>query len=130
MRENARDYYIVPAMALVFAAAYCLALVNRNRPTIHGFYMICTTLALINPIFQRLYAHYLGIVDESHQELINFVIIDLIMLGVIAFCGGWGGIRRAAVIMLAVCVAVEWPLFTIATTESWVHAMTWFRNIG
>ncbi len=129
MDEYAADYFIVPAMAIIFASAYTLAIVNRSRPQVHGFYMLATSLALINPIFQRIYEHYEWILGEGRQEIINFIIVDLMLVGIMAYPRIRRDVRAAAATMLAICVTVELSRFTFADTGWWFHAVAWFRDL-
>ena len=55
-----RALAILPlAMATLFAVAYALAIRYRHQPALHARYMICTGLALVDPVGARLLGYYL-----------------------------------------------------------------------
>jgi hypothetical protein len=128
VKEFADDWYIVPAMAAAFAAAYVLALRNRQRPEVHGFYMLCTALAFVNPVLQRIYERYGWIRGEARQELVNFALVDLALLALSLTRRLPMSIRKAAATMLVVFLIVEIPRFTLVGGETWLQAILWFRG--
>src|SRR5690348_15280167 len=53
------NHAILPlSIAAIFTVAVTLALVYRKQPALHARYMICTGLALIDPVGARLLGYY------------------------------------------------------------------------
>jgi hypothetical protein len=127
--EYAADWYIVPSMASAFWGAYMLAIANRHRPQVHGFYMLCTSLTFVNPVLQRIYDHNELLLGEARQELVNFVLVDAVLAAIALHPRVRRELRGAAVTMLVVFLAVQIPRFTLATTHTWFRMIVWFRDL-
>jgi len=129
IREEASEWYVVPAMAAVFAVAYGLALANRRQAALHGFYMLCTALAFVNPILQRLLESMQLVRGDAPQQLVSFVLVDVILIAIAAHQPGQPQIRRGAATMLLVFLIFEVPRYTFAYTDTWYDALIWFRAL-
>lgn len=134
IRTEGQSIYLMPAMVTFFAAAYGLALANRRSPAVHGFYMLCTSLAFMDPTLSRLYTWYLDVHIEwlrqpDRHPYVNFLLADLIILAVLVFSDTRPTLRLAAAKMLAISIAIQIPYFTFAKSELWFTIIRWFRDL-
>jgi hypothetical protein len=64
---DAYFFYIRVVLVAIFAATYVMGMINRRRPEIHARYMVCTGLALIDPVFHRIANRLTGGADLNYQ---------------------------------------------------------------
>lgn len=118
------------AMAVLFAVAYALAIAYRHQPALHARYMICTGLALVDPVGARLIGFYLpfAVPDWAYQGT-TFTLTDLFLVWMIwrerrAVHG-----RAAFPVMLAVAVALQAAVFVLPYVPAWQAAIRWFAGL-
>lgn len=120
--------YVQLSLLVVFVLAYVLAIANRRTPSIHAGYMVCTALALVDPIFARLLYNHLGIAPPLLQVL-TYAFIDLILLWLIV----WGRRQPRPVTlfpaMLAVFVVAQIPTFFLSKTAAWHTFAAWYGSL-
>jgi hypothetical protein len=101
-----------------FLIAYGGAILNRRTPAVHMRFMVCTALALIDPILARLLYNHFGI-EPPLLQLITYGVIDAILLVLIIL----DRIERhyAAVYqgMLVIFVATQVPTLLFTQTPWW-----------
>ena len=118
--------YLVMALMSVFVLAFVLAIVHRKVMALHMRYMICTLLAMFDPVFARIIDVRLGIAYPV-QQMITFAMIDAILLWL---C--WRDRdtpHRAFHGMLAAFVAVQVPAFFVYRTAWWRDVVAWFAGL-
>ena len=115
--------YLTTALVLIFALAFTLAIVYRRTAALHMRYMICTPLAMFDPVFARILDVRLGIGYPTGQ-LITFAVIDAILLWLCYLDRNTP--YRAFQRMLAAFVAVQIPAFFIYKTTWWPNIVAWF----
>ena len=115
--------YLTMALVLTFALAFMLAIVYRRTTALHMRYMICTPLAMFDPVFARMLDVRLGIAYPTGQ-LITFTMIDTILLWLCYLDRNTP--HRAFHRMLAAFVAVQIPAFFVYKTTWWPNVVAWF----
>jgi hypothetical protein len=115
--------YLTTALVLIFALAYTLAVVYRRTTALHMRYMICTPLAMFDPVFARILDVRLGIAYPAGQ-LITFTMIDAILLRLCYLDRNTP--YRAFHRMLAAFAAVQIPAFFVYRTAWWPNVVAWF----
>lgn len=120
--------YLALAMTAWFAASYGLAMLYRKDPPVHARLMICTNLALVDPIVGRVLPFYLPPLFDNpiYYQTISFALsaagLGLLML---AERGQRRG-RAVFPVMLGVTVVVYGLWFTLAQSSSWLGVARWF----
>ena len=118
--------YLVPALLTVFVIAYGLAIRHRRNTALHMRYMICTLLAMVDPVFARIIGVHFGI-GYGTGELITFALVDAVLLWL---CFIDRDTRyRVFHRMLAVFVVAEVPAFFIYKTAWWPVVVAWFAGL-
>jgi hypothetical protein len=120
--------YVILSLTVVFAVAYALAMVNRAKPPLHARYMVCTALALVDPIVGRIVFFYGGI-EPPAMQVVTYALVDGILLW-LAY-KDWkssSGIRVFPA-MLAVFVAAQIPTFFIFRAEWWPEFARWLAAL-
>ncbi len=115
--------YLIIALLIAFVVAFGLAIVHRKTPALHMRYMICTPLAMLDPVFARIFAVRFDIVYPTGQ-MITFAMIDGILLWLCYLDRHTP--YRAFHRMLAVYVVVQIPAFFLYKTAWWAEAVAWF----
>jgi hypothetical protein len=112
-------FYVQVALLVQFVLAWFLAIANRRTPQVHMRFMVCTALALVDPVFARLlYIHY-GI-EPPLMQAITYGAIDLLLVAFIIHDRMQSHYSRAYEGMLAVFVVTQVPTFFITQTKEWL----------
>ena len=114
-------YFLCVQVALMafFAVAYVQAIRWRRSPGVHARYMVCTAVAMIDPILARILYNYAGI-DIPWLQGVTYLFCDVILLAL------WlrdERIQRGARVfpgMLALFVALQLPTFFLPQTDAWL----------
>lgn len=117
--------YLQLFLAVLFALSYTLAIVFRRQADIHGRFMVCTGLTLIDPIFARILPFS---IIEYHQ-VITFALTDLVFLVLIFserknISGRW-----VFPLMLGVFLILQVTAFFVNELPAWQGFAEWFRSI-
>jgi len=118
-RELLYFFYVQLALMVQFVVAYYFAIVNRRTPQVHMRFMVCTALALVDPIFARLLNIHLGI-EPPLMQLITYALIDLVLVALIIHDRIEGHYARAYQGMLALFVVTQAPTFFITGSKEWL----------
>ena len=118
-RELLYFFYVQLALMVQFLVAYYFAIVNRRTPQVHMRFMVCTALALVDPILARLLNIHLGI-EPPLMQLITYGFIDLVLVALIIHDRMGGHYARAYEGMLALFVVTQAPTFFITGTKEWL----------
>lgn len=124
------NHAILPlALAAMFTIAVTLALVYRKKPALHARYMICTGLALIDPVGARLLGYYFPPLPDWAYQGITFTLMDLLLLWLIWRERHSARGRAAFPVMLAVAIPLQVCVFVLPGVPAWQAAMQWFRAL-
>ncbi|MBK8725252.1 MAG: hypothetical protein IPL96_04115 [Holophagaceae bacterium] len=106
---DAYFFFVRVVLVTLFTLAWVLGVLHRREPEVHGRYMACTGLALIDPVLHRLAARAMGGADLNYQLLTFGVVATLLVL---LIARSWKSIpgRRALAVMLAGYVLGGLPL--------------------
>jgi len=118
--------YLVVALVFIFALAFTLAIVHRRTTALHMRYMICTALAMFDPVVARILDVRFGIGYPTGQ-LITFAMIDAILLWLCHLDRNTP--YRAFHRMLAAFVAVQIPAFFVYKTTWWPDIVARFAAL-
>lgn len=118
--------YLVVALLVVFLLAFALAVIHRRTMALHMRYMICTPLAMFDPVFARILDVRLGIHYPAGQ-MITFTMVDAILLWLCYLDRNTP--YRAFHGMLAAFVAVQIPAFFVYKTAWWLDVVAWFAGL-
>jgi len=118
--------YIILSLTAVFAFSYVMAMRNRATPAIHARYMICTALALVDPILGRFVFFHAGI-EPPGMQAVTYAVVDAILLW-LAYRDRGSGIRVFP-FMLAVFVTVQIPTFFIFQLAWWPRFAQWLAAL-
>ena len=123
-------FYLQAALLAIFAVAYVQAIRHRHTPALHARYMVCTALAIFDPIVARVLFFQLGTVPPFMQ-LATFAMIDAILLALILRERGResGPATRVFPAMLALFVAVEIPQFVVPEMPWWRAFAEWYGGL-
>lgn len=122
--QSARSYdqvyflWVQLGLITLFAIAYVQAIRHRRSAGIHARYMICTALAMLDPIVARLLNIVFGL-DIPDVQMWTYGMIDAALValwlrdtrkgnGILVFPG-----------MLAAFLVVELPTFALPQTDAW-----------
>jgi len=120
--------YVQVALLAQFVVAWSLAMANRAQPLVHARYMLCTALAIVDPIVARIAYNTLGI-DIPWLQAITYGLVDAILLALIAWERRHASGSTAFERMLALFVATQVPTFFLWTTPAWRSFATWFAAL-
>jgi hypothetical protein len=111
-------FYVQVSLLAVFVASYALAIANRRRPAVHGRYMVCAALTLVDPIVARILAFSAGMGFPAMQ-VATYGAVDAMLLALTASDLRRGQQPRVYAAMLAVFVAAQLPTFFLYRTGAW-----------
>jgi len=111
-------FYVQVSLLAVFVASYALAIANRRQPAVHGRYMVCAALTLVDPIVARILAFSIG-ADFPAMQVATYCAVDAILLALIASDVRRQMKPRVYPAMLAVFVATQLPTFFLYRTGAW-----------
>ena len=120
--------YVQAALLVQFLAAWTLAMANRRRPLVHARYMLCTALAIFDPIVARIVFNVLG-VDYPWLQVVTYGMIDAILLALIAWERRHATGSTVFERMLALFVVTQAPTFFLWTTPAWRSFAAWFAAL-
>lgn len=131
LKDPVQAYYaVLPlAIATLFAVAVTLALVYRKKSALHARYMICTGLALIDPVGARLLGYYFPPLPEWAYQGTTFMLTDLLLLWLIWRERHAPRGRTAFPVMLAVAIPLQVCVFALPYAPAWQAATQWFRAL-
>ena len=122
--------YLPLAMAVLFSAALTLGLAWRSVPGVHGRFMACTLLPLLDPVLARIvYVHFPPLPIAMLHQVPAFALAcaALVVLSASLPKATRG---RKAFLAFAACTAIILALFFITPYSSaWFTFITWFRAL-
>jgi hypothetical protein len=115
---------------VVFVLAYGFGLWFRRWPAVHGRFMLCTAIPLVDPVLGRVLAFYLPpLPNPWFYQVVTFGVATAIA-GIVVFTfRGSRPARQALVGYFAVLVVLEVGWFAFSPTAAWLGVVRWFRSI-
>ena len=124
-------YFLCVQAALItfFSVAYVQAIRWRRRGAIHARYMVCTALAMIDPIVARLVYNHTGI-DIPWIQIVTYLLIAAILLAL--WLRDWraGNGVRVFPAMLALFTLLVLPTFFVPQTQAWASFGSWLGALA
>ena len=111
-----------------FLIAYGGAILNRVTPAVHMRFMVCTALALVDPIVARLLNTHYGI-EPPMLQVITYGAIDLILIVLFIHDRMQGHYAAVYQGMLLVFVATQVPTFVVTQTPWWLSFTKAFARL-
>ena len=106
------------SLITVFAIAYVQAIRWRRSGGMHARYMICTALAMIDPIVARLLYNHTGI-DIPWLQVATYLLVDAILLALWLRDRRMGNGVGVFPAMLMVFAAFQLPTFFLPQAAAW-----------
>lgn len=121
--------YVQLALLGLFVLSWALAIFHRKSPKLHGRYMVCTALAVVDPILARLLNLHLG-VDFPSAQFLTYGFVDLILLCLLA--ADWRLRPRICVFpaMLCLFAMVQIPTFFWYKLPAWKAFALWYGSLA
>lgn len=123
-------FYLQIVLLAIFSFAFVQAMRHRHSPALHARYMVCTALAIFDPIVARVLFFQIGTAPPFVQ-VATFAMIDLILLALIALERGRerGAAARVFPAMLAVFVLAQIPQFFVTSMPWWRDFAAWYGSL-
>ena len=128
--REAYTLYLPFSVSVLFLGAYVLALVHLDRPRLHGCFMLCTAIVLLDPVVARTLAfHVVQFPKFWHYQLITFPLGFLILFVLLRGLPAHSRDRRAFAWFAGMVVFVQLLWFVAPRTASWAAFADWFRQL-
>jgi hypothetical protein len=121
-------FYVQLALLVFFVIAYGFAIVHRREPELHGRYMFCTALALVDPIVARLLYNVFG-VGFPLGQFITYGAVALVLVTMIGFDGRRGKSSPVLPGMLTAFIVLVAPTFFLPQQPVWHEFAEWFARL-
>jgi len=73
-------FYIRVVLVAIFVGCYVMAVVNRRNAPVHSRYMVCTGLALVDPVVHRLASRFMHGADINYQLLTFGLVLAILAI--------------------------------------------------
>jgi len=120
--------YVVLSLLCVFTLSYALAMWNRKNPALHARYMVCTALALVDPILGRVVFFHFGI-EPPQMQVATYTLVDAILIWLAYADWRSGNGIRVFPAMLAVFVVAQIPTFIFFRMPWWPRFAEWYAAL-
>jgi hypothetical protein len=124
-------HYLPFYATVVFLLAYGLGLWFRRKPAVHGRFMLCTAIPVVDPVLGRVLAFYLPPLPSPWlYQVVTFSIATAIAGMLVFTYRGSASARRALLGYFVVLVLLEIGWFVFSPTAAWLEAVRWFRGLA
>lgn len=127
-KELVYFFYVQAALLVQFTAAYAGAIFERRTPAAHMRFMVCTALALVDPILARVLYNHFGI-EPPLMQAITYAVTDLVLVGLILHDKLNAHYTRVYPAMLVLFVATQVPTFFVPQWREWVQLTQAFAKL-
>jgi hypothetical protein len=128
--SEAYTLYLPLSVSLLFLVAYVLALVHRRKAALHGCFMLCTALLLVDPVVARALAfHVVQLPEFWHYQIITFAIELVILLALLRALPRRSAERRSFARFATMFGAVQLLWFVAPRSAAWLSFAEWFRRL-
>jgi hypothetical protein len=122
--------YMQLSMTALFAVAYGLGIAFRTTPMLHARFMICTSLAVIDPILGRVLAfHFPPLSHPLHYQVASFALSAVVLLVLIFAERHQPRARTVFPAMLGAITIVYGLWFTLGQSRAWLGFARWFHDL-
>jgi hypothetical protein len=122
--------YLPLSMAVIFGAALLLGLVWRRVPALHGRFMACTALPLLDPLLARiLYLHFPPLPAELLYQVPAFALAALVLIGLAVALPPSAPGRSAFRAFAGGTVVLLLLYFATPYSSMWFAFVQWFRAL-
>jgi len=126
--REGKFFYLPFVSAVLFLAAWTMAIVRRRFAPLHARYMVCTAFALVDAVTARLLFFNLPPFENPlHYQLIGFGLTEACIATLFVIDRGVN--RRAFLHMLVVFGSLHALWFTGGQTAAWLELVRWFRAL-
>lgn len=127
---EAYTLYLPLSAALLFGAAFALAMRFRRVASLHARFMACTALVLVDPVVGRVLAfHVIELAQFWHYQLITFALEAAILAALALSLARGSAARRIFGAFAAAYLSVLGLWFTVPRTALWHDFAGWFRQL-
>lgn len=128
--REAYTLYLPLSMALLFAAAWVLALVWRHDAPLHGRLMACTVLPLVDPVLGRtLGLHVIALPQFWHYQILTFGLVAALATALWITLPPASAQRRRFGAYAVPFMAALALWFVLPFTDAWLRFAVWFRGL-
>lgn len=121
--------YLQVSLVALFTLCYAGAIVYRRNRAVHARFMVCTALALVDPVVVRLLL-WVQSPPSWNYQLATFGLTDALLLGLIWLDRGSRRGRWVFVAMLPVFVVSQLPaLLGLTASAPWQAFARWFAGL-
>jgi hypothetical protein len=128
--KEAYTLYLPLSVSLLFVCAYGLALLHRRQVRLHGSFMLCTALLLVDPVVGRVLAfHVIRLPEFWHYQLITFALEFGVLFALLRGLPRHSPDRSQFAPFAALFVLVQLLWFVAPRTVAWTSIADWFRRL-
>lgn len=122
--------YMPLAMTAIFAMALLLGIAWRRSPAVHGRFMACTALPLLDPVFARILGFHLPPLPAEFLYQVPATLATALVLGALAGSLPGNAPGRGGFLLFA-CATMSLFLlfFAIPYSQAWLAFVEWFRAL-
>lgn len=123
--------YLPLSAALLFALAFSLAYVHRRTAALHGRFVFCTLLLLVDPVLGRVLAfHVLTLPQFWHYQVLTFGVEIAAVVALDLTLPPRRNLRASFRPFAAAYVAVLLLWFVFPRSTTWMTFGSWFRRLA
>ena len=127
-RKEGKFFYLPFVSAVLFVAAWGMAILRRRTTPLHARYMVCTAFAVVDAVVARLLFFNLPPFENPlTYQWIGFGLTDALIA--LLFLIDRGPARRAFLHMLVLFGVLHAFWFIGGQTDLWLDAVAWFRSL-
>ncbi|QDH71151.1 hypothetical protein [Marilutibacter alkalisoli] len=131
--QFARDgffLYMILATTTIFAAALLLGVIWRKSPAVHGRFMACTLLPLLDPVLARILGFHFPPLPAEFMYQLPAVLVTAVLLALLTVTLPRGTPGRRPFVWFAVGSMVLLLLhFASQYSRTWLTFVEWFRSL-
>jgi hypothetical protein len=122
--------YLPLSMSLIFGAALLLGAWWRSAPSVHGRFMACTALPLLDPLLARILHFYFPPLPADFMYQVPAFVLAVGILGLLAFSLPASARGKGAFTLFALGASVVLLLYFAAPYSSaWSSFVQWFHAL-
>lgn len=126
--KEGKFVYLPFVSAVLFLAAYGMAIIRRRTTPLHARYMVCTAFAVVDAVTARLLFFNLPPFENPLiYQVIGFGLSDALVAVMLLI--DRGPHRKAFAHMLVLYVTLHGFWFIGGQTDAWLEVVRWFRAL-
>jgi uncharacterized membrane protein len=127
--ETLYFFYVQLSLLVYFLLAYGLAIANKAIPLVHARFMVCTALALIDPIFGRILYNSFGI-NYPLMQVLTYSLVGVIFLWLAVWDARHAPTSRVFAGMFVAFLVLAAPTFFVYGSPAWRSFALWFGGLS